>query len=101
MFISFMLYVSAVSAILKQAKRYVPILEEVNVIRTISGFRPACADGKPIVGPVEKYPGLFICAGHEGDGISLGPITGMNVAAMVSGLEYDKRFDELNYNRFA
>lgn len=33
--------VNAFAAILKQAQRYVPILSQVNVIRTISGFRPA------------------------------------------------------------
>lgn len=92
--------VNAFAAILKQARRFVPILSEANVIRTISGFRPACKDGKPIVGPIDSLPGFFVAAGHEGDGISLAPITGVNVAAMITGAPVDRRFDELNYSRF-
>lgn len=91
----------ATSAILRQAARYVPVLRQANVIRVISGFRPATPDGKSIVGPVDGRPGLFVCAGHEGDGISLAPITGINVAAMICGGHVDPRFEPLNQRRFS
>lgn len=92
-------FVRSLSTIMMQARDYFPVLGTVNIIRTISGFRPACADGSPIIGEVDGLPGFFIAAGHEGDGIALSPITGLKVADMIMG-KTDPRFDELNFRRF-
>jgi len=94
-------YQQAITNIIRQACFYFPILESVSIIRTIAGFRPACRDGMPIVGEVKELPGFYICAGHEGDGVALAPLTGKNVAAMIAGAPYDARFDKLNFQRFA
>lgn len=91
----------AISRILEQTRKYFPIMNQVNVIRTIAGFRPGTKDGSPIIGTVDGFPGLFIAAGHEGDGIALSPITGKSVAEMVRGVGDHKRFDELNLRRFS
>ena len=94
-------YQQAITNIIRQACFYFPILESVSIIRTIAGFRPACADGMPIVGEVKELPGFYICAGHEGDGVALAPLTGKNLAAMIAGRPYDTRFDKLNFSRFS
>lgn len=89
----------AVSRILEQTRHYFPIMNKVNIIRTIAGFRPGTRDGSPIIGSIEGFPGLFIAAGHEGDGIALSPITGKLTAEIVCGIEH-KRLEELNLRRF-
>ncbi len=91
----------AISRIVEQARKYFPIMSQVNIIRTIAGFRPGTKDGSPIIGAVDGFPGLFIAAGHEGDGIALCPITGKSVADMVCGIGDYKRFKELNLRRFS
>lgn len=82
---------TALHLILKEATRFFPALENVNIIRTFSGFRPASGDGKPFLGPVASQPGMFIAAGHEGDGIALAPISGYAISQMIVGgsLPYD------------
>lgn len=91
----------AISRILEQTRQYFPIMNKVNIIRTIAGFRPGTKDGSPIIGDIDGYPGLFIAAGHEGDGIALSPVTGKIVAEMVCGTGEHKRVEELNLRRFS
>jgi sarcosine oxidase subunit beta len=90
----------AIARILEQTRQYFPIMNEVNIIRTIAGFRPGSKDGSPIIGQIDGFPGLFIAAGHEGDGVALSPITGKIVAEMVCGIGEHKRLEELNLRRF-
>ena len=82
---------TALRLILQEASRFFPALEKINIIRTFSGFRPAPDDGKPFIGPVESQPGLYIAAGHEGDGIALAPLTGYAITQMIldKSLPYD------------
>ncbi len=90
-----------IETILRHAIRYLPILERVHIIRTIAGFRPATPDGRALVGPVPGLPGVFVLAGHEGDGISLCPLMGRAVADMICGRSVDGRFAEFAPERFA
>jgi len=87
---------TALRLILKEAVRFFPALENVHIIRTFSGFRPAPLDGKPFIGPVVSQPGLFIAAGHEGDGIALAPYTGLAIAQMISGKKTAHDLTELS-----
>lgn len=91
----------AISRMLDQARKYFPIMNQVNIIRTMAGFRPGTKDGSPIIGEVDGLPGIFIAAGHEGDGIALSPITGKSIAEMICGIGNHKRFDQLNLRRFS
>jgi sarcosine oxidase subunit beta len=91
----------AIGRILEQARKYFPIMNQVNIIRTMAGFRPGTKDGSPIIGEVDGFPGIYIAAGHEGDGIALSPITGKSVAEMICGVGNHKRFEELNLRRFS
>lgn len=91
----------AITTTVRQACRFFPIMNSVNIIRTVAGFRPASADGSPIVGEIDGRPGIFIAAGHEGDGIALSPITGRAVAEMICGKGDHRRFEQLNLRRFA
>lgn len=91
----------AMAKILEQARKYFPIMNQVNIIRTMAGFRPGTKDGSPIIGEIDGFPGLYIATGHEGDGVALSPITGKSVAEMICSVGNHKRFEELNLRRFA
>lgn len=72
-------------AIVRHATRIMPALEGIRVLRTMAGLRPYTPDSLPIIGPDPERPGLFVAAGHEGDGIALSPITGMMAADLIAG----------------
>lgn len=90
----------AFEAISKTAIDYFPILENLHVIRSFAGLRPACGDGKCIIGEVPGLPGFFIAAGHEGDGIALAPVTGKFLTDLVMGRKTDMDIAELSPKRF-
>ena len=71
---------AGIEAVARHARRILPALAGVNIIRTFAGLRPHTPDGLPILGPLPELPGLIMAAGHEGDGIALAPITGKKVA---------------------
>lgn len=78
------------SAILARATQYLPELEGIDAADASSvrvGLRPYAGRGMPYIGEVPGVPGLYIAAGHEGSGLTLGPATGEILSAMVLGLE--------------
>lgn len=83
-----------------EAARVFPYLDHVRVIRAFAGLRPFTFDGLPIIGPVERFPGLFIAAGHEGDGIALAPVTGKVMADVVCGKEPFMDLSPFSADRF-
>ena len=90
-----------IRAIVNQAVSILPVLGEVNFIRAIAGLRPATPDGKMVLGEHAGLPGFFTAAGHEGDGISLAPITGRLLAQMVCEGVVQDRLKELSPDRFS
>jgi len=69
--------------ILNNAARLVPPLKDINIIRVMAGLRPYTPDGLPLIGRVDGIEGLFLAAGHEGDGIALSPVTGKVVSDLI------------------
>lgn len=49
------------------------------------GRRPAFPDSKPVVGAAPGQPGLFLNFGHSHWGFTLGPVTGLLLAQMMTG----------------
>ncbi|MFJ5772130.1 NAD(P)/FAD-dependent oxidoreductase [Psychrobacillus sp. NPDC093180] len=86
--------------IAERAIRFLPILKDINCIRAYAGIRPWVADHLPIVSEVEEVPGFFIASGHEGDGISMAPITGRMITQLIAGEETDFNIDRLNFSRY-
>ena len=74
---------AGIEAVAKHAQIILPVISNVNIIRTFAGLRPYTPTGLPILGPVPELPGLMMAAGHEGDGIALAPVTGRKVAEMI------------------
>lgn len=75
---------AGIEAVAQHAQRILPVLANVNIIRTFAGLRPYTPTGLPILGPVPELPGLIMAAGHEGDGIALAPVTGRRIADMLN-----------------
>lgn len=87
--------------IAKRAVDTFPFLKNVNLIRTFSGFRPFTPDNLPILSEVPSVEGLFIAAGHEGDGIALAPITGKIMSEIVSGQGTETDLEAFRIDRFS
>ncbi|MEC5228720.1 NAD(P)/FAD-dependent oxidoreductase [Bacillus inaquosorum] len=86
--------------IAERAIRFFPVLKDIHCIRAYAGIRPWVVDHLPIVSEVEEVPGFYIASGHEGDGISMAPITGKMVAQLISNQETDFNIDRLNFSRY-
>lgn len=77
--------IEIVHTIAKRAVRFFPILKDVNCIRSYAGVRPFMEEHLPLITDVEKVPGFYIAAGHEGDGISMAPMTGRLISELLAG----------------
>ncbi|WP_329124900.1 NAD(P)/FAD-dependent oxidoreductase [Streptomyces sp. NBC_01353] len=78
-----------------------PVLGTVRAMRTYPGFRPYLPDHLPAIGPDPRVPGLLHACGHEGAGIGLAPVTGLIVAACLTGGEMPLDIHPFRPERFA
>ncbi|HEY2576219.1 MAG TPA: FAD-binding oxidoreductase, partial [Streptosporangiaceae bacterium] len=69
--------------IARRAISLFPLLRQARVIRAYTGYRPACADHLPVIGPDPSVPGLYHATGHEGAGIGLAPATAELLTALI------------------
>ena len=90
----------AMEVTMRRAMRFFPALKDVNIIRAFAGLRPFTPDGLPILGEVEKLPGFYVAAGHEGDGIALAPITGKLMAELLAQGKASYSLEAFSPNRF-
>lgn len=90
----------AFQAITKRAVELFPIFSKVRIIRSFAGLRPACEDGKYVIGEDPSNPGFFVATGHEGDGIALAPITGKLISDLICGRKPAFDIEEINPSRF-
>ncbi|HEV7367635.1 FAD-binding oxidoreductase [Arenibaculum sp.] len=73
------------ATIIAGALRRYPALAGTRVLRAFAGLRPFVPDQKPLIGRSRILDNLIVATGHEGDGITLAPITGRAVAALAAG----------------
>ncbi|MBC7261131.1 MAG: FAD-binding oxidoreductase [Chloroflexi bacterium] len=91
----------AVRAMITRCLRFLPALADIHAIRMYAGLRPYTPDLLPIIDEADEVPGFYIAAGHEGEGITMGPITGKLMSQMITGQELDLPVEELSLSRFA
>lgn len=89
-----------VEMIVRRAARFFPALSDVHVIRTFAGLRPHTPDGSPLLGELGSLKGLYIAAGHEGDGIALAPITGVLMSELLIDGKASFPLEPFSPNRF-
>ena len=72
--------------IIKAAPRYYPEFktEDFRDLPVWRGLRPCSPDGLPYVGRTARYANLSVATGHSMMGLSLGPITGKLMSAILS-----------------
>jgi glycine oxidase len=70
--------------LLTSATRLIPSLEEAEVVRTWSNFRPFTKDHLPLLGNT-NVKGLILASGHYRTGILLAPATAKLVCALALG----------------
>lgn len=70
---------------LDRAVQFMPALDQLPIVRTWTGFRPATPDKLPLIGRWTPTAGLWIAAGHEGLGITTSLGTARLLADLVVG----------------
>jgi D-amino-acid dehydrogenase len=75
--------VGGVGAMLAAAAEIAPGLAEATLLETRIGFRPATADGRPLLGRLTDR--VIVAAGNGPEGLTAGPWTGRAAAALVLG----------------
>lgn len=86
-------------AMARRAIRFFPIIAEMSVIRAYAGIRPWTPDHEAIVSATQ-VSGLYVNAGHAGDGIKLGPICGKLMSQLLCGEETEFDLTPLRLSRF-
>ncbi|MEM8947735.1 MAG: FAD-binding oxidoreductase [Pseudomonadota bacterium] len=71
--------------VLNAAKRIYPELRDVRPAERWAGMIDATPDELPVLGPVDRYPGLLIATGFSGHGFGVGPAAGHAIAALIQG----------------
>lgn len=67
---------SAQRILAEWAARWCPGLQSMPVVEFQAGLRPGTEDNWPIIGPLEEFENLSLCAGHFRNGILLSPLSG-------------------------
>ncbi len=88
-----------IRAMARRAIRFFPIIRNMNAIRSYAGIRPWTPDHEAIVSAT-SVPGLYINAGHAGDGIKLGPISGKLISQLMCGIQTEFDLSPLRLDRF-
>ena len=91
--------IEVINAIAKRGMRFFPILKNMSCVRAYAGVRPFVEDHLPIMSEVEEMPGYYICAGHEGDGISMSPVSGQLMTQLIAGEETELDMEPFRFSR--
>ena len=92
--------ITVIQHIVRRAIHFAPMFKQVKIIRTYAGLRPYTPDNLPIIGAVPGLEGFMIAAGHEGSGMTLGPITGKLISECIVGKTPTIPIDKFNISRF-
>lgn len=87
--------------ILAQGAKRVPALAALRILRSFAGLRPFVADKRPLIGRSRRRENAIVATGHEGDGITLAPLTAKIVSSLASGRTPPVSLDGLDPDRFA
>jgi D-amino-acid dehydrogenase len=89
--------------IIRSAGEYFPEIrpEAFDGLRPWVGHRPVSPDGLPYLGRSRRIPNLVIATGHAMMGLSLAPVTGAVVAALVMGKPPFRDLAALDPERFS
>ena len=85
--------------LLPVAQQYLPGLSD-RVTRQWMGHRPSTPDALPVIGASPHSPRILYSFGHQHLGLTLGPITGRQIAALLGGRAPDFDLTPYRIERF-
>jgi D-amino-acid dehydrogenase len=89
-----------VDALRRAGPRYVTLPVEPPLVEIWRGLRPCTPDGLPLLGRPRAWDNVVVATGHAMIGMSLGPVTGMLVAQLVTGVRPALAVAPLHPDRF-
>ncbi len=87
----------------RSLSRYLPAFrpEDFASCRPWCGLRPCTPDGLPYIGRVRRWRNAIVATGHAMMGVSMAPITGTLVSAIVSGENLPLEIAALDPERYS
>jgi glycine oxidase len=73
-----------VQGIRRRLAELLPAAGQVRVRYQWCCFRPATADGQPVIDRVPGLDNAWVSAGHDGDGLLMAPATGQALATWIT-----------------
>ena len=86
--------------LLKIAREVLPAIEDLSIVESWSGLRPATRDEAPIIGPSKKIKGLIYATGHHRNGILLAPLTSNVIKNYYLNGKIENDFNKFKPGRF-
>ena len=86
--------------LLRDARELVPDIAELELSAVGVGLRPGTPDNAPLIGE-STLPGLLVATGHYRNGIVQTPITGVAIAALLTGAAPPAEVAPFSAARFA
>ena len=87
-------------AISRAILKWIPRLADAKIVRTWAGYEDVCADGVPVLGPIDEVPGLIAACAFTGHGFGISPVVGMLLAELARDEELTLPLDAFRYDRF-
>ncbi|MCC3145143.1 FAD-binding oxidoreductase [Halanaerobium sp. Z-7514] len=79
---------------------YFPLLKDLNVIRTWSGFLDQTPDHLPIISRVEEIDNFYLACGFSGHGFGIAPAVGELIADLAAEEDPALNLSSFKYDRF-
>ncbi len=80
---------------------FIPILKDVNVIRTWSGLIAQISDAIPVLGYTEEVPGFVFATGFSGHGFGLAPVIGRLIGELIMDCQTSIPISDFCFGRFS
>jgi sarcosine oxidase subunit beta len=95
-------YVNPMRTLMKmqQAPRVVPAFRHLSIIRVWAGIEGYMNDGRAVMGPSARVPGLYYAFGFSGEGFQLGPGVGDVMAELIATGATSTPIDYFDIQRF-
>ena len=90
-----------VASIRRRLDALLPAAQDVRSTHRWCCFRPATADGQPVIDQVPGIENAWVSAGHDGTGILLAPATGQALARWIATGKRPRTVNSFTLSRFA
>jgi sarcosine oxidase subunit beta len=86
---------------MRELRRFVPALSRLQLIRVWSGIEGYIGDGRPVIGPSARVPGLHYAFGFNGEGFAISLGVGESMAELLATGVTSTPLDAFSIGRFA